>query len=295
MQDELGALAAFVAVADARSFTRAAGKLGTSQSALSHKIRRLEARLGVKLLTRTTRSVAPTEAGHKLLATLAPALAGIKEQLVSLTDDVNKVSGTIRITTADHATETLIWPALKRILPAHPNLAVEIDVDNRFVDIVAEGYNAGVRLGANVDKDMIAVSIGPPQQKVVVGAPAYFARRGTPTVPADLSAHDCLNRKLPSLGGYPPWSFARDGRQVKVRVTGQLAFNRPELIADAAIDGFGVAYLFESQVSDAIKSGKLVCVLQDWCGSVPGYHLYYPMSRQVTPAFQVIIDALRRS
>lgn len=293
MQDELGALAAFVAVADAKSFTRAAGKLGTSQSALSHKIRRLEGRLGVKLLTRTTRSVAPTEAGYKLLKTLVPALEGIREELASLTDDVDAPSGTIRITTADHAAETLVWPVLKRVLRNHPNIAVELDVENGLVDIVTEGYNAGIRLGANVAKDMIAVPIGPPQRVVVVGSPAYLAERSEPVVPTDLAAHRCINRRLPTLGGSPAWEFAKDGRQVKVRTSGQLSTNRPELIVDAAVDGFGLALLLESQALSLVKTGVLVRVLEDWCPSLPGYHLYYPVSRQVTPAFQIVIDALR--
>lgn len=293
MQDDLGALAAFVAVAHARSFTRAAGQLGTSQSALSHRIKRLEARVGVKLLTRTTRSVAPTEAGARLLTRLAPALDGIKEELAGLTDDPTSPSGTVRITTADHVAETVVWPALKPILKSHPGIAIELDVDNGFVDIVAQGYHAGVRLGANVDKDMIAVPIGPPERTVVVGSPAYLAEHPAPSTPTALSTHRCINRRLPTLGGSPAWKFTRDGRQLSVRTSGQLASNRPELIIDAALDGMGLAVLLESQVRTLVLQGRLVCVLQDWSTSLPGYHLYYPSSRQVTPAFQRVIDALR--
>ncbi|MFJ1301866.1 LysR family transcriptional regulator [Pseudomonadota bacterium AL_CKDN230030165-1A_HGKHYDSX7] len=293
MQDELGALAAFAAVAEARSFTKAAGKLGTSQSALSHKVRRLEARLGVKLLTRTTRSVAPTDAGLRLLATLAPALAGIKEQLASLSEDEARPSGVIRITSADHAAETLVWPRLRTVLPRHPGLRIELDVENELVDIVAEGYHAGIRLGANVAKDMVAVPIGPPQKVVVVGAPAYFARRPAPQHPQEVASHPCINRRMPTSGGMATWTFSKGTQSATLRVGGQLAFNRPELILEAAVDGFGLARLLETQAASHIAAGSLVTVLEEWCPSLPGYHLYYPRTRHMTPAFKVVLEALR--
>lgn len=293
MHDELGALAAFAAVAQARSFTKAAGKLGTSQSALSHKVRRLEARLGVKLLTRTTRSVAPTDAGRRLLETLAPALAGIREQLVSLTDDDAKPSGVVRITSADHAVESLVWPKLKGLLSEYSGITVELDVENELVDIVALGYNAGIRLGANVAKDMIAVPIGPPQKVVVVGAPSYFAKWPAPRVPQEIAAHRCIKRRMPTLGGVSAWEFSQGTQSTRLRVAGQLAFNRPEHILEAAVDGFGLARVLETQAASYIAAGTLVKVLEDWCPTLPGYHLYYPRTRQATPAFQLVVEAMR--
>ncbi len=293
IKDELGSLAAFVAVAEACSFTRAAGKLGTSQSALSHKIRRLEARLGVRLLTRTTRSVAPTDAGHTLLETLRPSLDDISRQLASLTSRPDALAGNLRITSADHAAETIVWPVLQRLLPLHPDLNVELDVENGLVDIVAERYDAGIRLGHNVDKDMVAVPIGPPERTVVVASPAYFAAHPVPRTPADLAAHRCINRRMPTLGGPSAWSFEKDGKKMKVRVAGQLAFNRPEMILEAAVAGFGLACLLESQALALVRAGRLVRVLEDWCPVLPAYHLYYPSRRQNVPAFQLLVEALR--
>ncbi|WP_122315272.1 LysR family transcriptional regulator [Pseudomonas cichorii] len=293
LQDEMGSLAAFAAVAEACSFTRAAGRLGTSQSALSHKIRRLEARLGVRLLTRTTRSVAPTVAGEKLLATLRPALAEIEAQLGALTDIRDKPAGSLRITTADHAAESILWPALHRLLPDYPDIQIEVNVDNGFVDIVAERYDAGIRLGNNLDKDMIAVPIGPAERSVVVGSPVYLATHPAPVTPEQLAAHQCINRQFPTLGGITPWQFVKDGRQTQVRVSGQLAFNRPEMIREAALAGFGLGCLLQSQVIDHLKEGTLVSVLEDWSPQFPGYYLYYPSRRQNTPAFQLLVEALR--
>jgi DNA-binding transcriptional LysR family regulator len=293
MQDELGTLAAFVAVAEARSFTRAAGRLGTSQSALSHRIRRLESRLGVRLLARTTRSVAPTEAGARLLETLGPAIADIRGQLAALTEDPGRPSGTVRITSADHAAETILWPALHRLLPEYPDIAVQVDVENGLVDIVAAGYTAGIRLGGNVDKDMVAVPIGPPEPIAVVASPTYLATHAAPVTPSDLADHSCINRWLPSLGGFPAWEFVGDGRATRTRVSGRLAFNRPELILEAAVAGHGLAYLLRSQCASMLASGQLIGVLDDWCPVLPGYQLYFPKSRQVTPALRVIVDALK--
>lgn len=292
-QEEMGSLMAFVAVAEECSFTRAAGRLGTSQSALSHKIRRLEARLGVRLLTRTTRSVSPTDAGERLLATLKPALAEITAQLESLTDVRDKPAGTIRITTADHVAETILWPALNRMLPKYPDIEVEVTVDNGFVDIVADRYDAGIRLGENVSKDMVAVPIGPMERCVIVGSPAYLAKHPIPTHPDQLTNHHCINRRFPSLGGMSAWRFEKDGQQSQVRVSGQVAFNRPEMIIEAAMAGFGLASLLDSQVIRQVEAGRLVRVLDDWCPAFPGYYLYYPSRRQNTPAFQLLVDALR--
>jgi len=224
-RDELGDLMAFLAVAEERSFTRAAAKLGTSQSALSHTIRRLEARLGVRLLTRTTRNVAPTDAGERLLRTLGLAFDTIDTELAALSEFREKPAGTIRITTSAHAAHAILWPALERLLPDYPDIKVELDIDNGLTDIVAERYDAGVRLGEQVAKDMIAVRIGPDMRMAVVGAPSYFARRPRPKKPQDLVSHDCINLRLPTFGGLYAWEFERAGRELKVRVEGQLVFN----------------------------------------------------------------------
>lgn len=293
MNDKLGALAAFVTVSEMRSFTRAATKLGTSQSALSHKIRRLEERIGIKLLTRTTRSVAPTEAGQRLLETLVPALEGIDQQLVALSLDPESPSGLIRISSADHVAETVVWPVLRSLLKAFPALQIELNVENQFVDIVAAGYHAGIRLGGNVAKDMVAVQISAPQQLVLVGAPVYFATRARPVIPQHLEQHACINRRMPSLDGFQEWEFAREGERATVRVRGQLAMNRPEMIITATLEGFGLAFLLESQVAALLANGKLVRVLDDWCTALPAYYLYFPAIRQVTPGFQALVNALR--
>lgn len=293
LHDEFGSLAAFVVVAEAQSFTRAAGKLGTSQSAVSHKIRRLEARLGIRLLTRTTRSVALTEAGERLLETLRPALAIIEAQLGALTVVGDKPAGNVRITTADHASETILWPILRRVLPDYPDVAVEVTVDNSFVDIVAERYDAGIRLGENVNKDMIAVPIGPPEQMILFGSPEYLAKHLPIHSPDDLALHQCINRRHASLGGFSAWQFEKGDEQAQIRVSGQLAFNRPEMIVEAVLDGFGLGYLLKSQVVAHLEAGRIVSLLEDWCPPFPGYHLYYPSRRQNTPAFQMLVNALR--
>ena len=292
-REDLGDLTVFLAVAEERSFTRAAAKLGTSQSALSHTVRRLEARLGVGLLTRTTRSVAPTEAGERLLRTLGPALDGIGAELAALSALREKPAGTIRITTAEHPAETILWPALARLLPHHPDVRAEVAVDYGLTDIVAERYDAGVRLGEQVARDMVAVRIGPDLRVAVVGAPSYFTKRPQPKVPGDLTAHDCINLRLPTLGGLYAWEFERNGRELRVRVEGRLVFNNIALRLQAALAGFGLAYLPEDQVAEYVADGRLIRVLADWCPPFPGYHLYYPNRRQPTPAFAVLVEALR--
>ena len=292
-RDELGDLAAFLAVAEERSFTRAAARLGTSQSALSHTVRRLEARLGLRLLTRTTRSVAPTEAGERLLATLRPAFDEIDARLAALSELRDKPAGTIRITTGQHAAETILWPALLRLLPHYPDVRVELSVDQALTDIVAERYDAGVRLGEQVARDMIAVRIGPDIRMAVVGAPAYFATRPKPKTPHDLTDHTCINLRFPTLGGLYAWEFEKVGRALNVRVDGPLVFNVMPMILKAATDGFGLAFVLEDQAAPLIADGRLVRVLADWCPPFPGYHLYYPSRRQLTPAFALLVESLR--
>ena len=290
---DMNDLLAFVAVAKERSFTRAAAKLGVSQSALSHTIRGLEARLGLRLLTRTTRSVAPTEVGERLLVTAAPRLEEIGAELSALTGLRDKPAGTIRITTGVHAAHAVLGPALAKLLPDYPDINVEIVVDTGLTDIVAERYDAGVRLGEQVAKDMVAVPIGPEMRLAVVGAPAYFARREQPRTPQDLTEHNCINLRLPTYGGLYAWEFEKDGRELKVRVEGQMVVNAATLAVDMAIAGTGLASVLEDHVLGHIADGRLIRVLADWCAPFSGYHLYYPSRRQHTPAFALLVDLLR--
>jgi len=292
-RDELADLNAFVAVAEERSFTRAAAKRGTSQSALSFTVRRLEERLGVRLLTRTTRSVSVTEAGERLMRTLGPALDKIGAELAALSELREKPAGNIRLTMGEHAAEAILWPALARFLPEYPDIKVEVIVDYGLTDIVAERYDAGVRLGEQVAKDMIAVRIGPDLRMAVVGAPSYFAKRSRPKKPQDLTAHDCINLRLPTYGGLFPWEFEKRGRELKVRVEGPLVFNNIAMRLHAALAGLGLAYLPEDRVLPHVAAGRLVRVLDDWCLPFSGYHLYYPSRRQPAPAFAVLVEALR--
>jgi DNA-binding transcriptional LysR family regulator len=292
-REELGDLIAFLAVAEERSFTRAAAKLGTSQSALSHTVRRLEERLGVRLLARTTRSVAPTEAGERLLRTLGPRLHEVDAELAALSELRQKPAGSVRITAGEHAAQAILWPAVERLLPSYPDVRVELTVDYGLTDIVAERYDAGVRLGEQVAKDMIAVRIGPDMRMAVVGAPSYFGDQPRPRTPQDLTDHNCINIRLPTYGGVYAWEFEKGGRELKVRVEGQLVFNNIALRLNAALAGLGVAYLPEDQVQAHLADGRLVRVLADWCPAFPGYHLYYPSRRQPTPAFSLLVEALR--
>ncbi|MGE4048513.1 MAG: LysR family transcriptional regulator [Acetobacteraceae bacterium] len=285
-------LVAFVAVAEERSFTRAAARLGVSQPALSQTIRGLEAQLGIRLLTRTTRSVAPTEAGERLLRTVAPRFAEINAEMAALSELKDKPAGTVRITATENAAETVLWPALQELLPNYPDIKVEIVIDYGLTDIVAGQVDAGVRFGEQVAKDMIAVRIGPDIRMAVVGSPAYFAKRPPPKTPQDLTAHDCINLRLPAHGLYA-WEFERNGRELRVRVDGQLVFNTSAFILNAALGGFGLAYLTEQQVQKHLESGALVRVLASWCPPYPGYHLYYPSRRQPSAAFALVVNALR--
>jgi DNA-binding transcriptional LysR family regulator len=292
-RDNLSDLVSFFAVARERSFTKAAARLGVSQSALSHTIRTLEENLGVRLLTRTTRSVAPTEAGERLLRNVGPRFDEIASELAGLSDLRDKPSGTIRITTGEHAAETILWPALCKMLLRYPDVKVELAIDYGLTDIVTERYDAGVRLGEQVAKDMIALRIGPNMRMAVVGAPSYFAKRAKPKQPQDLTAHDCINLRLPTRGGVYVWEFEKRGRELNVRVEGRLVLSNLGLRLKAALSGVGLAYLPEDQVIRPVTDGRLIRVLDDWCAPFAGYHLYYPSRRQQTPAFAVLVDALR--
>lgn len=292
-REELTDLYAFMVVAEEQSFTRAAAKLATSQSALSHTIRRLEASLGVRLLTRTTRSVAPTDAGDRLLKTLAPALEDISAELSSVKELREKPSGNIRVTASDHAVNSVLWPALKRFLPKHPDIHVEVDFNSGLTDIVSDRLDAGIRLGEAVAKDMVAVKIGPDLRMVVVGSPRYFANNPKPRKPQELADHACINLRLATNGGFYAWELQKGRREMKVRVEGPLAFNNTEMIAQAAVEGFGLGFVMENAVADRLKDGSLVTVLDDWCPPFSGYYLYYPSRRQPTAAFSLFVEALR--
>ena len=292
-RDNLNELTAFLAVAREKSFTKAAAKLGVSQSALSHTMRALEERLGVRLLARTTRSVSPTEAGERLLRTAGPRLDEIEAELAALGELRDKPAGTIRITAGEHSAESILWPALARLLPDYPDIAVEIMVDYGLTDIVAERYDAGIRLGEQVARDMIAVRIGPDMRMAVVGAPSYLARHKRPQTPQDLTAHACINLRLPTYGGIYAWEFEKAGHELKVRVEGQLVFNNFRLRMNAVLAGLGLAYLPEDQVRAQIDDGQLVRLLADWCPPFSGYHLYYPSRRQPSAAFALLVEALR--
>lgn len=291
-RQDFGELNAFMVVAKERNFTRAAAKLGTSQSTLSQTINRLEARLGLRLLTRTTRSVAPTEAGERLLETLQPAFEDIDSKLAALTELREKPAGVVRINATEHVAQTVLWPTLRRLLPNYPDIEVELVGEAALTDIVAGRYDAGVRLGELLDKDMIAVRIGPQMRMVAVASPSYFARKPPPVTPQDLADHDCINLRLP-VGGIYSWEFERDGRELRVQVKGSLTFSNGTMIVAAAIDGFGIGYVTDDYAQEAIVDGRLISALQDWSPPFAGYHLYYPSRRQLSPAFALIVEALR--
>jgi DNA-binding transcriptional LysR family regulator len=286
-------LLAFVTVAREGSFTKAAKKMGVSQSALSHTIRGLETRLGIRLLTRTTRSVSPTEAGERLLNTAAPRFDEITQELTSLNELRDKPAGTIRITAAEHAANNVLWPKLSAIMHDYPDVKIDINVDYSMTNIVSQRFDAGVRLGDQVEKDMIAVRIGPDLRMALVATPEYFARRGKPRTPHDLQQHSCINLRLPTHGNLQVWEFEKNGTPLNVRVDGQWVFNNTTSRLRAALAGYGIAYVPEDMVCDLVKEGTLVRVMKEWCPSFPGYHLYYPSRRQSSPAFQLVVDALR--
>lgn len=289
-REEMADLTAFLTVAEERSFTRAAARLGMSQSALSQIVRRLEERLGLRLLTRTTRSVAPTQAGERLLQTLAPAIRDLDATLSALRETP---AGVIRITSVEHAAETALWPRLREFLAAYPEIRVEIILDYGLTDIVAERLDAGVRLGEQVDKDMIAVRISPEIPMALVGAPSYLDRHSPPETPQDLVHHQCIRLRLGASRGHARWEFRKGERVPHVRVDGAVSFNSLKMIRDAALDGFGLAFLPKDIVQRHLAEGRLVSVMADWCPPLPAYHLYYPSRRQQLPAFALLVDALR--
>ncbi|SFR05861.1 DNA-binding transcriptional regulator, LysR family [Enterobacter sp. kpr-6] len=293
LKENFNDLQIFLVVARERSFTKAAGKLGVSQSALSHAIKALEARLNLRLLTRTTRSVAPTEAGERIIACLEPRIADLEQELGILVQLNGTASGNIRISAGEHAVRSFLWPRLKPFLQDYPGINVELLVDNGFVDIVEGRLDAGVRLGESIEKDMIAVKIGPDMRMVVVGSPDYFAQNPVPQTPHDLQHHRCINMRLPTAGGLYHWEFEKDGKPLRVRVEGQLTINLLSERIDAARSGFGLACAPEDTVGAQIKAGELIQVLDEWCPSFPGYYLYYPSRKQHPPAFALLIEALR--
>lgn len=295
LKDNFNDLLSFMVVARERSFTRAAAQLGVSQSALSHAMRNLETRLEVRLLTRTTRSVAPTEAGEQLLMRLSPHLLEIEQELTALRDTRDRPAGNIRLTAGEHAMSAVLWPVLKPFMAQYPDINVEVTVDNGLTDIVDGRFDAGVRLGEQVAKDMIAVRIAPDMRMAVVGSAEYLQRFGVPETPEQLDQHRCINMRLPTRGGLYAWEFERDGRELRVRVDGQLILNSLPQRIDAAENGLGLAYVPEDAVQDALAGSRLVRVLEAWCPAFTGYHLYYPSRRQHTTAFALLIAALRHS
>jgi DNA-binding transcriptional LysR family regulator len=290
---DLNQLTWFQAVAEERSFTKAAAKLGVAQSTLSHTIKQLEARMGIRLLTRTTRNVATTVAGERLLQTIAPRIGEIEDEIAALMAFREKPSGSIRLTLSDHALESVVWPKLKPVLSAYPDIGIELILDSTFRNIVEEGFDAGVRLGESVEKDMIAVRIGPDWRLVAVASPRYFAAHGVPVHPQDLVRQVCINMRHETAGGLYAWEFEKDGQALRVRVDGQLTFNNSYAMIDAAVSGYGIAYVPENIVERHVASGLLVQVLDDWSPFFDGYFLYYPSRRQNLPAFKIIVEALR--
>lgn len=292
-RETIADLTAFVAVAEEKSFTRAAARLGISQPALSQIIRRLEAELGVRLLARTTRSVAPTQIGERLLASATPLLQGLDDGISALGEFRDKPAGTVRISTVEHAAKAFILPRLTDLLLEHPDMTVEIIIDYGLVDIVADRFDAGVRLGEQVEKDMIAVRISPEIPMVTVGMPEYFRRKNRPVSPDSLVDHQCLNLRLPTSGSNNEWRFSKNDKSMKVRVSGPLVFNSIELIKQAAMHGLGLAYLPRDQVEAELDDGRLIAVLEDWMQPLPAYHLYYPNRRHASPVFKLLTAKLR--
>ncbi|MBE9605775.1 LysR family transcriptional regulator [Acetobacteraceae bacterium H6797] len=292
-RNEYGDLAAFVVVAEEGSFTRAAARMGTSQSALSYTVSRLEERLGLRLLARTTRNISVTEAGAKLLVTLKPAFEDIRRSLDSLDELRGKPAGTIRITSTRSAADTILMPVVRGLMAEYPDLHIEVSIDQKLSDIVGEGFDAGIRLGEQVEKDMIAVRISPDLEMMVVGSPGYFKKYGKPETPHDLMRHNCINLRLPTKGDLYSWEFEKDGRPLNVRVQGQFICNDVPMIIDTGLQGGGLVCLPNDTVQDLIAEGRLVRVLEDWCPPFPGYHLYYPSRRQNSPAFTLLVDHLR--
>lgn len=293
-RSDLSDITAFLSVVREGSFTKAAAKLGVSQSALSQTVRNLEARLGLRLLTRTTRNLSPTQAGERLIQSVGPRLDEIEAELSALTALRDTPAGLVRIAAGEHSAELVLWPVIERLLPGYPDIAIEIVIDNGLTDIVEQRLDAGVRLGEQVAKDMVAVRISPDVRMAVVGTPGYFAKHPKPKTPRDLPAHNCINIRLPTAGGLYAWEFKKGGRELNVRVEGRLVFNTATMAVKAALAGMGLAYVPEQRVLSQLASGELVRVLPDWCPSFSGFHLYYPSRRQPTPAFAVVANALRQ-
>ncbi|MER8396818.1 LysR family transcriptional regulator [Mesorhizobium sp. M1348] len=286
-------LAVFIAVAEAGSFTRAAAKLGLSQSALSYAVRTLEQRLGVRLISRTTRSLSVTVAGERLLRSLRPAFDHIESEIAAVTALRDKPTGLIRLTTFRYAAKSVLWPVLAKLLLEYPDIEVELSLDEGLVDIVASKFDAGIRIGEQIQKDMVAIRIGPDLRMAVVGSPSYFANRTVPKTPRELGEHKGISYRQKTGGGLFAWEFEKDGEELEVRMNGPLVINDGEMLEAAALDGLGLAYTFESQVAPFIADGRLIRVLEDWCQPFPGYHLYYPSRRQHTAAFALLVETLR--
>ncbi|MCR4522143.1 LysR family transcriptional regulator [Bosea sp. 47.2.35] len=290
---DLNQLRWFQVVAEEHSFTRAAAKIGVAQSTLSYAIKQFEDRMGVRLLTRTTRNVATTAAGERLLQTITPRIAEIEDEIAALTALRDKPSGSVRLTLSDHALESVVWPKLKPILRDYPDIHVELILDSTFRNIVEEGFDAGVRLGESVEKDMIAVRIGPDWRLVAVASPGYLGAHGVPNNPQDLVQHVCINMRHETAGGLYTWEFEKGGQELRVRVSGQLTFNNSYAIIEAAVNGYGIAYVPDDIAKRHVGSGQLIQVLDDWSPFFDGYFLYFPSRRQNLPAFKIIINALR--
>jgi DNA-binding transcriptional LysR family regulator len=290
---DLNTLSSFIVVAREKSFTRAAAQLGVTQSALSHSMRALEERMGVRLLARTTRGAAPTEAGERLLSRLAPHYEGIESELAAISELREKPSGTIRITTHDHAASTILWPKLSKLLPEYPDIRLEINIGYGLIDIVAERFDAGVRIGDQIAKDMIAVRISPDFRMAVAGAPRYFVGREKPKTPQDLTAHNCGNLRMATHGGLYAWEFVQDGRELNVQVPGQIIFNTSTQLVNAALEGYALTYAPEDIIQPHVDAGRLIRVLEEWSPTFPGYRLYYPSRRQSLPAFALVVEALK--
>jgi DNA-binding transcriptional LysR family regulator len=293
VKEDFNNLLWFLVVAEERSFTKAAAKLGIAQSTLSHTIKGLETRMGIRLLTRTTRNVAPTEAGERLRQSMAPRVAEIEAEIAALMAFRDKPAGKIRMTLSDHALNSVVWPKLRPVLSSYPDIKLELSIDNEFRNIVGDGFDAGVRLGESVQKDMIAVRIGPDWRLIAVASPGYFATHSVPEHPQDLIGHNCINMRHAAAGGLYVWDFGKEGQELRVRVDGQLTFNTSYAMIDAALNGYGIAYLPNDLVDRHIASGDLVLVLDEWSPMFTGYYIYYPSRRQNLPAFKVIVDALR--
>lgn len=293
-REDLVDLNAFRTVAEERSFTRAAARLGTSQSAVSTAMRRLEDRLGIRLLTRNTRQVTLTEAGERLLGTVGPALSIMEEQLGALMELRDKPAGTVRITTSDYAAQAILWPSARRVMAAYPDIRVEISIESALTDIVTHRFDAGVRLGEQLANDMVAVRIGGDVSMAAVAAPGYMQQRTVPRSPQDLSSHTCINIRTPTHGGIYAWEFEKDGRAIRVRVEGQFTCNSAPLAVKAAREGFGIAYIPDYHAEESLNDGSLVRVMEDWCPRFSGFHLYYPSRRQKTSAFSILLEDLRQ-